>query len=131
MGLILATQYAAQLKGHGNSGDDLLSAVLGNMGTLLIFRVGYEDASKLSPTLYPAFSALDIVGLPKWHGYARTQLHGESTPPFSFKTVMDAELYREGTARRVRTKSGKKYGVEVARVDEATMKRHRAWREET
>jgi DNA helicase HerA-like ATPase len=86
MGLVLATQYTAQLGSASQKENNFLSAILGNVGTILIFRLGQEDAVKLSPALHPSFSSLDIVGLPNWQGYARLQMSNEPTPPFSFRT---------------------------------------------
>lgn len=47
LSLILAHQYLDQLSG------DLLSAVLNTTGTLLAFRVGYQDAQFLAKELFP------------------------------------------------------------------------------
>ena len=47
LGLVLATQYAAQLtKSSVGSRDNLLSALLGNVGQTIVFRLGQEDAKK-------------------------------------------------------------------------------------
>jgi hypothetical protein len=72
LGLILATQYTAQLKktaGNELSGN-LLEAITGNVGTILVFRVGSADAKIMAPLLQPSFSKEDIIGLPNWHGYS-------------------------------------------------------------
>jgi Type IV secretion-system coupling protein DNA-binding domain len=47
LSLILAHQYLSQL------GGELLDAVLNTTGTLASFRVGYQDASRLSHELFP------------------------------------------------------------------------------
>jgi len=129
MGLILATQYTAQLQDEGVKGRGLLSAILGNVGTLLIFRLGYEDAMKLGPTLYPVFSSTDIVGLLNWQGYAKTQINGDATPPFSFKTLRDDAPFNPKTAYRIRTLSKKKYGQRIKTIDEKAKTRRLIWKE--
>ena len=128
MGLVLATQYTKQLQGDGAGRMDLLSAILGNVGTILSFRLGHEDAIGLAPALYPVFSSTDIAGLPNWHGYARMQINGEATPPFSFKTRKDPSSYKKTTARRIRSMSNLKYGCKAAAVDAQIRKRREVWK---
>ena len=43
--LVIAHQYTAQLH------DEVLGAVLGNVDTLIVFRVGVDDAKHLAPAL--------------------------------------------------------------------------------
>lgn len=128
LGLILATQYTGQIAQPGSRDGDLLSAILGNVGTILIFRLGLDDAIKLAPILYPSFSAADIVGLSNWHGYCRVQLNGTAPPPFSFKTRKDGTSYDRETAFRVRALSNLKYGRDVRTVDSAILKRRSFWK---
>ncbi len=80
LGLVFQTQYTALLQQEGGNGSSLLSAIFGNVGTIMVFRVGQEDAVRLSPVLYPNFSAADIIGLSNFHGYTRFQPGGDCTP---------------------------------------------------
>ena len=93
MGLILATQYTAQLQGPQESGPDLLSAILGNVGTLLFFRLGQKDAQILDPVVHPRFSSEDLANIPDWQGYAKAQLTSSNVQPFSFATAKDARAF--------------------------------------
>jgi len=129
MGLVLATQYTAQLLNERN-GNSLLSAILGNVGTILIFRLGYEDAQKLSPILHPNFTAADIVGLPNWQGYAHMQLHNQPTPPFSFRSEMDPTPYRDESASSIRNWCQAHYGLSCKRIDARIERRRSLWKEE-
>jgi len=130
MGLVLATQYTAQLKAAKHGNMDLLSAILGNVGTILIFRLGHEDAISMAPALYPIFSSVDITGLANWHGYARMQINGDATPPFSFKTRKDPSSYKKTTARRIRTLSNRKYGCRASTIDAQIRRRRTVWKKE-
>jgi len=123
LGLILSTQYTAQLANAGSRENELLSAILGNVGTTLIFRLGQEDAVKLYPVLQPYFSSLDIVGLANWHGYARLQLNQDSIPPFSFRTEKDGIPYDEEVASYMRRLSRMKYGSKAKDIDAQIKKR--------
>ncbi|MFH1930133.1 MAG: type IV secretion system DNA-binding domain-containing protein [Pseudomonadota bacterium] len=130
MGLVLATQYAAQLGNPTTKENDLLSAILGNVGTTLIFRLGQTDATQLAPALHPYFTSLDIIGLPNWRGYARLQAGRDSTPPFSFRTQIDETPYNEKIASKIQRISREKYGMDATSVDEQILKRRSIWKED-
>ncbi|MGB9620571.1 MAG: TraM recognition domain-containing protein, partial [Armatimonadota bacterium] len=68
VGLVLATQYACQLKGK-DSRADTLAAVLGNVGTVAAFRLGVQDAEALAPIFAPRFQVQDLLELPNFQGY--------------------------------------------------------------
>jgi hypothetical protein len=81
LNLILAHQYLTQL-------DPLVrSAILGNVGTIISFRVGVEDAMILVREFEPVFRASDLVGLPNRHIYLKLMIDGEVSPPFSAETL--------------------------------------------
>lgn len=126
MGLILATQYAAQLKDTSNPKKNLLSAIIGNVGTILTFRLGYEDAEDMAPAFYPHFKTHDIIGLPNWQGYARMQLNNEATQPFSFISRKDDTVYDKGVAEKIKNLSRLKYGTEAVLVDAEIQKKRTA-----
>ncbi|HED00472.1 MAG TPA: DUF87 domain-containing protein [Proteobacteria bacterium] len=129
VGCILATQYtAALLDNDGAGGNTLLSAIFGNVGTSLIFRVGHDDAARMAPFVYPYFTPLDIIGLPNWHGYARLQMNQEAVLPFSFRTQKDETAYDQRAASRIRTRSRLKYGTDARAVDDQIARRRRIWK---
>lgn len=79
--LTLAHQYLAQL-------DPMVrEAVLGNVGTIVSFRVGPSDAELLAEEFAPTFSALDLMNLPNRHIYLKLMLDGAPTAPFSATTL--------------------------------------------
>jgi hypothetical protein len=84
--LVLANQYLGQL--------DLAvrDAVLGNVGTLICFRVGGEDAAPLARELDPVFQAVDLVNLPNHHIYLRLMIDAQVSRAFSATTLSEAPL---------------------------------------
>ena len=129
LGLILATQYATQLTGSGPGfRQNLMSAVVGNVGTFVVFRLGLEDAEKIGKVIEPDFSARDIIGLPNWRGYARAQIRGESVLPFSFQTVKDITVADEVIKTKVTALSRNRYGCDAAEVDNQIQRRRSSWR---
>lgn len=76
-GLILAHQYLDQLDPH------LRSAVFGNAGSLIAFRVGAEDAPCLAGELQYRFETADLLSLANRNIYLRLMIEGSPSSPFS------------------------------------------------
>lgn len=81
LGLVLANQHLHQLE------PDVMHAVLGNVGTLITFRVGPEDARMLAREFAPVFSADDLVNLPNHDIYLKLVIDGAPGRPFSATTL--------------------------------------------
>lgn len=81
LNLVLAHQYIAQLP------EEVRDAVFGNIGTLISFRVGAEDAEFLEREFSPEFSAMDLVNLAKYNVYLRLMIEGIASRPFSAITL--------------------------------------------
>jgi hypothetical protein len=128
LGLILTTQYTAQLKQSAPGRNDLLSAILGNVGTIASFRLGHEDARMIAPVLSPLFGALDIIGLSNWNGYARMQPQGEAILPFSFRSLKDDTAFDDDRAERVRQLARSRFGISADDVDAMIEKRRSIYR---
>jgi type IV secretory pathway TraG/TraD family ATPase VirD4 len=79
--LILANQYLDQLD------PEIRHAILGNVGTLITFRVGPTDARILAHEFEPEFGASDLTNLPNHEIYVRLMVEGSMTRPFSGDTV--------------------------------------------
>ncbi|MBF0235352.1 MAG: TraM recognition domain-containing protein [Desulfamplus sp.] len=129
VGLVMATQYAAQLtKSNNDSKDNLLSALLGNVGQTITFRLGQEDAEAMAISLDPVFGQQDIIALPNWHGYVRMHQNNNSVSPFSIRTTMDKTPYNPDIATRIKTLSRLKYGTESALVDKMILGHRSVWK---
>ncbi len=83
--LILAHQYIRQLVRDTNT--KVRDAIFGNVGTLLSFRVGAEDAEFLEREFQPDFMAIDFVNLPKYNFYTKLMIDGIASRPFSAMTI--------------------------------------------
>jgi hypothetical protein len=81
VGLVLAHQFLSQLE------PQILHAVLGNVGTVVAFRLGPEDARVLAGEFSPAFGAEDLANLPNRSCYLRLMIDGTPSPPFSARTL--------------------------------------------
>jgi hypothetical protein len=85
VGLVLANQHLSQLQ------EDVRDAVLGNVGTLIAFRVGPHDAALLSREFAQRFEPIDLMNLPNHHIYLRLMIDGAPSKPFSARTILPAE----------------------------------------
>ncbi|HEX5001763.1 MAG TPA: TraM recognition domain-containing protein [Bacteroidia bacterium] len=81
LSLFLAHQYIDQLH------EKIQSAIFGNIGTLIAFRVGAKDAEILAKEFYPIFNEVNLVRLPKFSMYIKLMIDGVTSVPFSAKTV--------------------------------------------
>ena len=73
----MSHQYMAQLD------PDIKSAVLGNVGTIISFRIGTEDAMILTKEMYPEFDVEDFINLPTFKIYLKLMIDGKPSRPFS------------------------------------------------
>ncbi len=85
LNLIIAHQYIAQIS--NSEGSKVSDAVFGNVGTMIIFRVGAEDAQFLEKEFEPEFTAQDLVGLPNYNVYLKLMVDGVTSRPFSAITL--------------------------------------------
>ena len=79
--MILSHQYLTQLD------LQVRDAILGNVGTIVSFRLGLTDAEVIAKEFYPVFSAKDLINLPNYHIYLRLMVDGVPSQPFSAETL--------------------------------------------
>jgi hypothetical protein len=124
LGLILANQYAEQLRDqHGK--NTVLNAVLGNVGTIIAYRVGAEDAKLLAPIFAPAVSERDLLECPNWQGYMRLHLSDCPIHPFSFRNVPDQTPPNPEKARSLVQASRLRWGVSAEVTEKRIQERSR------
>ena len=81
LNLVLAHQYIAQLH------DKVRDAIFGNVGTMISFRVGVDDAAYLAKEFRPAFDESDLINLPNHNIYLKLMIDGVTSQPFSATTL--------------------------------------------
>ncbi len=81
LSLIVAHQYIAQLS------DEVRDAIFGNVGTLIVFRVGAEDAEAIEKEFAPEFTVQDIVNLGFRQIYLKLMIDGVTSRAFSARTM--------------------------------------------
>lgn len=103
--LTVAHQYVSQLP------QKIEAAVLGNTGTLIIFRVGGDDAVKLKPEMAPIFDVKDMINLGVGQIYLKMTIDGEAYDPFSAETLRVLSPKHPSYRDRIIEASRKKYSV--------------------
>ncbi len=84
LSLILSHQYLAQLSEMAfPETERIKEAIFGNVGTVISFRVGAEDAEILEREFGQEFTASDFTNLPKYNMYIKLTVDGIATRPFS------------------------------------------------
>lgn len=80
LGVFLTNQFLNQLP------IPLQESILSNVGTIITFRVGTNDAFVLSKDLYPYFNQEDLINLPRYSIYIKLCIDGQTSKPFSADT---------------------------------------------
>jgi len=81
VGLVLAHQHLYQLE------PEVRHAVLGNVGTLISFRIGPEDAQIIGREFEPVFRTEDLANLANHDIYLKLMIDGTPSHPFSATTI--------------------------------------------
>jgi Type IV secretion-system coupling protein DNA-binding domain len=81
LSLFMAHQYIEQVN------EKIRHAIFGNVGTMIIFRVGAEDAKQLVQEVQPTFNEEDMINLPRYSMYLKLMIDGTTSKPFSATTT--------------------------------------------
>lgn len=88
LSLTLAHQHISQIE------RPVFEAVLGNTGTMLVFRLGAQDASVFSRQLGDVQPS-DLTWLPNHRAYVQLMVDGQKTRPFSMQTWPPHDVLRQ------------------------------------
>lgn len=87
LSLNIAHQYLAQLEGQdvkkGQRKVSLKDAVFGNVGTIMCYKIGAQDAEFLAKEFAPVFSDQDLINLDKFKGVIKLSIDTQPSRPFS------------------------------------------------
>jgi CxxC-x17-CxxC domain-containing protein len=117
LNLIITHQYISQLMIDNSS--QLKDAVFGNVGTLISFRVGAEDAEFIEKEFEPVVMANDLVNLPKFHIYLKLMIDGVAGDAFSAITLPPLSPPLDGrSANKVIKVSRQRYSKDRSKIEE-------------
>lgn len=81
LSLTMAHQFIGQLD------DKIKASVFGNVGNMVVYRVGAEDAEYLEKQFEPTFTAKDIMNIDNFNAYVKMLSHGKPTKPFNIQMM--------------------------------------------
>jgi CxxC-x17-CxxC domain-containing protein len=116
LALILGHQYINQME------EEVRDAVFGNVGTIISFRVGAEDAEFLEKEFTPEFLATDIVNLGKYSIYLKLMIDGLAGRPFSAATLAPLPKPGEINTEKIINVSRERYSTPRQDVEEKIAK---------
>lgn len=123
LNLIVANQFIGQID------EEVKNAVFGNVGTMMSFRVGVQDANFLQHEFSPTFSESDLTNVERYHTFVKTIVDNEPMPPFSMDLTRDVEAERKlanpKLAEMIKKLSRLKYGKDKNILEVEIAKRAR------
>jgi hypothetical protein len=79
LSLTVAHQFINQLD------EKIKASVFGNVGNMVVYRTGAEDAEVLQKQFEPVFKASDIMNIDNLNAYIKMLSHGKPTKPFNIR----------------------------------------------
>ncbi len=106
LALTLANQYIEQID------EDVMTAIFGNVGTLITFVVGARDAEFLTKEFSGIYTQNDLVGLGKYQTVLKMSIDEMTSAPFPAKTLPPPALKNSNTEKIIRL-SKERYGRKI------------------
>lgn len=110
LNIIVANQFIGQLD------DQIKEAVFGNVGTIMTYRTGPEDAEFLVKQFDPVFTARDLMNIPNYNTVTRLMINGVPSQPFTMKILPPISNSNKELADAIAQLSAAKFGVDKAQI---------------
>ncbi|MDD5749929.1 MAG: type IV secretion system DNA-binding domain-containing protein [Patescibacteria group bacterium] len=120
LNLILAHQFIAQLV--KNNDTRVRDAIFGNVGTIISYRIGVDDAEIIAKHMAPTVSEYDLVNMPKYTCYVKLLIDNQNPPAFNFEPTMAPKGNYE-LAQAIKELSRLKYGRQRDLVEKEIISR--------
>ncbi|MBU3968662.1 type IV secretion system DNA-binding domain-containing protein [Patescibacteria group bacterium] len=118
LNLNIAHQYIEQMQ------DEVKAAVFGNVGTMIVFRIGANDAKELEKEFAPQFTPEDLVNLGFAQVYLKLLIDGISSQPFSARTMPPITAPPVSYRERIIENSRKRFAKPRAEVEKYIIEWH-------
>lgn len=86
LGMTVAHQYVSQLQKSDSltkSELNLKDAIFGNVGSIMSYKIGPDDAKLMEEQMSPIYSAQDFINMDKFNAAMRLSVDGQPSQPFS------------------------------------------------
>lgn len=118
LSLHIAHQFIGQLK------DDIKNAVFGNVGSIVSYRVGAEDAEYLEKQFGPVFTANDLMNIDNLNCYGKLLIGGKPARPFNIEVPFPPKV-DTSHLEQLKQLSYLKFGRDRAEIEEEIAKKYR------
>lgn len=118
LSLTVAHQFIAQLD------EKIKDSVFGNVGNMVVYRVGSEDAEFLEKQFAPVFKASDIMNIDNLNAYVKMLSHGKPTKPFNIQ-MMPFEKGNPAIVENLKELSYLTYGQDRQIVEDEIMQKYK------
>ena len=120
LNLNIAHQYIGQLV--KNQDTSIRDAIFGNVGTIMSFKVGADDAEFLAKEFAPIFSAHDLVNIDKFNAYIKLIIDNQPSRAFNMH-AFPLDKSGGGNPEKIKQLSALKYGRDRSVVEAEILKR--------
>jgi len=114
--LTIAHQFIGQLD------EKIKNAVFGNVGSMVCFRIGAEDAEFVVKQYEPVFSQQDLINIDNFNAYLKLLIDGQTTRPFNIQTYPPKKGDPQ-IAQMAKELSRTKYGRDKALIEKEILER--------
>lgn len=128
LNLIIAHQFIGQLTRKGGD-TQIRDAIFGNVGTMIAFRIGADDAEFLEKEFAPIFTKFDLLNTEAFTVNIKLLIDNTASKPFNMKPVMAPPGNKE-LANMVKELSRYKYGRKRELVEAEVIERGMALEQE-
>jgi hypothetical protein len=119
LNLVIAHQFIAQLQ------EKIRDSVFGNVGSMIVFRIGADDAQYLVKQFEPVFSERDLISIDNLNAYVKLLVRGQTTVPFNIHTLLYPKMDM-AYGEKVKELAMLKYGADRAAVEADILRRLRS-----
>ena len=116
LALIMAHQYIKQLEKKQDT--SIRDAVFGNVGTMMSFKVGADDAEYMAKEYAPVLTEQDVLGIANYKAYIKLNINNTTSRPFSLETIYDMSKANPKIGEIIKQYSRMKYGRKKEFVDQ-------------
>jgi hypothetical protein len=127
--LIIAHQYISQITkmsggGKGTHEDTTIrDAVFGNVGSMMCFKIGAQDAEYMAKEFAPVFSEQDLINIANYQAYLKLNIDNATSRAFSMTTIYDPSKGDVEAAEAFRQLSRLKFAREKDFVEREIFRR--------
>ena len=118
LSLTIGHQFLGQI-----TDEEIKKSIFGNVGNLLAFRTGSEDAEFLEKQFSPTFSMQDIANLDNANAYLKPLISGLTVKPFNVKTYY-REIGETAWGESIKQLSRLKYGKPREEAEKSILARY-------